>query len=291
MTICKSTFFNIEQCNNSLRKVEQRSTFFILSEERMNIALIGYGKTGREIEAVAQERGHCISSIFTQLSPLPDATSEYYRTAQINCFIDFSVADATEHNIKTAAALRIPIVVGTTGWHTHLDDYIRIVKEQNGTLLYGSNFSIGAQVFLRIISRASRLLNPFPQYDVAIHETHHTQKKDAPSGTAFSIAKKILSSLARKTTLKLPSDSSPMQPNEIMISSTRVGNVFGTHSVLFNSPFDEIELTHRAHNRKGFAFGAVLAAEWIQNMTGIYTIEEVIFDKLNYLEHEQTTNN
>lgn len=287
MTLCKNISYRT--LYNSFVESRAALDFFHLERNMtMNIALIGYGKTGKEIENVARERGHFVSSIFTRSHPLPDSHSDFFQATHIDCCIDFSVPEATKHNIETTAALHIPIVVGTTGWNFHRDEYIQIVNEHKGTLLYGSNFSIGAQVFLRIISRASRLLNAFPQYDVAIHEMHHTQKKDAPSGTALSIGKKILSNITRKTSIKLPDDSSPIQPNELMISSTRVGNILGTHSVLFNSPFDEIELIHRAHNRKSFALGAVLAAEWIQNMHGIYTVEEVIFDKLNYLENEQS---
>ncbi len=252
----------------------------------MNIALIGYGKTGKEIEFTALERGHFITAIFTKGNPLPDAHSDFYKTAAIDCCIDFSAPDAVERNVTIAAQLRIPIVVGATGWYEKLEKLSSIVKHHNAALLYGSNFSIGAQIFLRVVSRASRLMNAFPQYDVSIHETHHTQKKDAPSGTALTIAKKILNYLQRKKQIKLPSDASPLQNDELCISSSRVGSVFGIHSVLFNSPFDEIELTHRAHNRKGFALGAVMAAEWVQEMSGVYTIEEIIFDKLNYLDNE-----
>jgi 4-hydroxy-tetrahydrodipicolinate reductase len=147
----------------------------------------------------------------------------------------------------------------------------------NSAMVYGSNFSVGAQMFFRIVSAASALMNNFSEYDVAVHEIHHTMKKDAPSGTALTIAEKILAQLKHKTAVKLPTDTSLIQKNELLVSSSRIGSVFGTHTVQFNSVADDIELTHRAHNRKGFALGAVLAAEWVQDKKGVFSVEEFLF--------------
>lgn len=252
----------------------------------MNLALIGYGKTGKEIEHAAREQRHTIAALFTRSQPLPDAPSEFFRSTAIDCFIDFSAPEAVRHNIATAAALHLPIVVGTTGWQTHFEEFIAPIKKENGALLYGSNFSVGAQMFLRIVARASRLFNFFPEYDIAVHETHHRQKKDIPSGTALTIAKKILSHVQRKKRITVAGDFSPLQKDDLLISSSRVGSVFGTHRVLFNSPFDEVEVIHQAHNRKGFACGALLAAEWLQTKTGIYRFEDVISEKINSQQQE-----
>jgi 4-hydroxy-tetrahydrodipicolinate reductase len=152
-----------------------------------------------------------------------------------------------------------------------------VVLKNNSAMVYGSNFSVGAQMFFRIVSAAAALMNNFSDYDVAVHEIHHTLKKDAPSGTALTLVEKILSKVKRKTTVKLPTDISPIQKNELLVSSSRVGSVFGTHTVQFNSFADDVELTHRAHNRKGFALGAVLAAEWIQGKKGVFSVEEFLF--------------
>lgn len=243
----------------------------------MNIVLIGYGKMGREIEAIAIERGHIIAERFDEFTPLTPTLAAQFPEKNIHCCIDFSIPSATPFNITTVSAMQIPIVVGTTGWNKELDTMKKTVLKNNSAMVYGSNFSVGAQIFFQIVSAASALMNNFSEYDVAVHEIHHTMKKDAPSGTALTIAEKILSQLKQKTIVKFPTDISPMQKNELLVSSSRVGSVFGTHTVQFNSFADDIELTHRAHNRKGFALGAVLAAEWIQSRKGVYSVEEFLF--------------
>jgi len=245
----------------------------------MNIALIGYGNMGHEVESVARQQGHTITARFTSTHPLPQIDSEFYRTTSIDCFIDFSSASAVQHNIETAVQLRIPLVEGTTGWNAQQNDIITYVRKAHGSLVYGNNFSIGAQIFFRIVSIAAQLANSFPQYDVGIHEIHHTKKKDAPSGTALTLGKIVLSHCQRKTTLRTSLHESPVQPHEISISSTRIGSVIGTHTVLFNSIVDEIELTHRAHSRSGYAYGALLAAELLVKSPGVYSFEELIFER------------
>lgn len=245
----------------------------------MNIALIGYGNMGREIESIALQGGHTIVACFSSKFPLPSSSSGYYRELKIDCCIDFSSAASVRHNVETCGALGIPLVEGTTGWHEQKNEIVEIARANNTTLVYGTNFSVGAQMFFRIVRHAADLMNSFPEYDTAIHETHHTKKKDAPSGTALTISQILLSSLQRKDGVKESSGMSVIQPNEISISSARIGSVSGTHSVLFHSPADEIELVHRAHNRSGFASGAVLAAELIQKSSGIFTFEEILFEQ------------
>lgn len=244
----------------------------------MNIVLIGYGKMGREIEQISIERGHSIAAKFDIDSPLPSSNSPFYTSTKIDCCIDFSIANAVASNVETLAHHKIPTVIGTTGWNDQLESVKKTIAKYNSSLIYGSNFSIGAHVFFKVAALAAQLLDEYSQYDAAVHEIHHTMKKDAPSGTALTIAQKILSSMKRKNKVKLPTDTSLIRPNELLVSSSRIGTVFGTHSVLFNSFADDIEITHRAHNRKGFALGAVLAAEWIQGKTGAFTVEDMIFN-------------
>ncbi|MEW6061411.1 MAG: 4-hydroxy-tetrahydrodipicolinate reductase [Bacteroidota bacterium] len=244
----------------------------------MNIALIGYGNMGHEVESVARQQGHTITVRFSSAHPLPHSDSEFYRTTPIDCFIDFSTASAVQKNVETAVQLHIPIVEGTTGWSEQQSEVIQRVRKANGSLVYGNNFSIGAQIFFRIVRTTAHLLNPFPQYDVGILEMHHTKKKDAPSGTALTLGNILLSNFQRKTALRTSLHESPLQPNEIAVSSSRVGTVVGIHTVLFNSTVDEIELTHRAHSRSGYAQGAVLAAELLVKNRGVYSFEELIFE-------------
>ncbi len=245
----------------------------------MNIALIGYGKIGKEIESVAIQRGHSIIAAFSSSSPLPPATSEFYQHHTIQCCIDFSQSALVKSHAEICSSLGIPLVEGTTGWQNQKDEILSCIKKHDGTFVYGNNFSIGAQMFFRIVRNAAELMNAFPDYDVAIHETHHTKKKDSPSGTAITIAEEILSQLKNKSTIKRNDDQSIIAPHEIGISSSRIGTVFGNHSVLFHSPADEIELIHRANNRSGFALGAVFAAELTQKISGIYSFEELVFEK------------
>lgn len=241
----------------------------------MNIALLGYGRMGREVERAAQERHHTISALFTSAHPLTNSVNNLQLTG-IDCCIDFSTAAAVPHHIRTTAEHHIPLVVGTTGWNHHLDELKRFVTEHNGTLLYASNFSIGAQIFFRAVIEASKLIHRFPEYDIAINEIHHAMKKDAPSGTALFLAEKILAHVHRKKAV----NTSPVAQHDLLtISSTRVGTVAGTHSVIMNSPADTIELKHTAHNRSGFAFGAVIAAEWLQGKHGVFTMEDFLFSQ------------
>jgi 4-hydroxy-tetrahydrodipicolinate reductase len=244
----------------------------------MNIALIGYGTMGHEVESAAHQRGHTIVARFSSSHPLPDPQSEFFRSTPIDCFIDFSTASAVRKNIETALLRHIPIVEGTTGWNAHLHESIEQARKLLGSLVYGNNFSVGAQMFFRIVRNAAQLMNAFPHYDTAIHEIHHMKKKDAPSGTALTLGKILMSHLQRKTALRTSLNDSPIQPNEIAVSSSRIGAVVGIHTVLFNSSVDDIELTHRTHSRSGYAHGALLAAELVVKNRGVYSFEELVFE-------------
>ena len=244
----------------------------------MNIALVGYGKMGREIESVAQQRGHTITARFTSVSPLPPADSALYASQLIDCFIDFSASVSVPNTMEVCCRLGIPLIEGTTGWHGSQDALLTAAASMNGTVIYGNNFSVGAQMFFRIVREAAAMMDSFPDFDVSIHETHHTRKKDSPSGTALTVTQHIMDSMRRKNTVNSDLNASAISPDEISIASSRVGSVFGTHSVLFHSMADEIELIHRAHNRSGFAYGAVLAAEMTKDFKGICSFDKLLFN-------------
>ncbi len=244
----------------------------------MNLALVGYGKMGQEIESIALRRGHTVTARFSSASPLPPADSALFASQLIDCFIDFSAASSVPNTIEVCCRLGIPLVEGTTGWQGQKDQLLAKVAALNGTVIHGNNFSIGAQMFFRIVREASMLMDHFPEYDTAVHETHHTKKKDAPSGTAITLANIILENLKRKQSVNTDLNSAPIRPEELNISSTRIGNVFGDHSVLYHSSADEIELVHRAHNRSGFAYGAVIAAERTKEFKGICSFDKLIFN-------------
>ncbi len=242
----------------------------------MNIALLGHGKTGKEIEKILLERNHTIVEIFTSKNLLTDKKLESLKNNHTDCCIDFSTPETVYQNIERIISHNIPIIVGTTGWNSQIEEIKKIVQLHNGAMVYGSNFSIGANIFFKLASYTAQLLNNFSEYDIALHEIHHILKKDSPSGTALTIANAILEKLQRKNSLQYSTEK-PIQKNELLVTSSRIGSVIGTHTIHCNSVADDIELTHRAHNRNGFALGAVLAAEWIQNKKGIFTVEEFLF--------------
>ena len=245
----------------------------------MKIGLLGYGRMGREVEAVALERGHTITPRYTSRHQVPDNISLSGELAGVDCLVDFSVPVSAPRHIRIFGSLPLPIVVGTTGWHDQIPALAELVRHHGGALLYASNFSIGAQIFFSAVSAAAKLIDRFPEYDIAIHEAHHRLKKDAPSGTALTLARNILNAIKRKTSIRTSLDGHQAEPHELVVSSARVGSVTGTHSVLFDSPVDSIQLVHTAHNRRGFALGAVVAAEWLVGRKGVFTIEDLLFTK------------
>ena len=236
----------------------------------MNIALIGYGKMGKAIEVIAVERGHTVG-LKLDISNLDQFTAANLQ--QCDVAIEFTGPETAAENITRCVDAGVPIVCGSTGWLHQLETVTHHCKEVDGALLYASNFSIGVNLFFELNQHLARLMNNYPAYDVSIEEIHHTQKKDAPSGMAISIADQILEINSQK---KKWVNQLAATPEELSIISKRIDPAAGTHSVKYSSLVDDIEIIHTAHNRQGFATGAVLAAEFIQHKKGIYGMKDVL---------------
>lgn len=236
----------------------------------LKIALLGYGKMGKAIEEIASSRGH---EIVMRISHKNIDELNTDSITKANVAIEFSSPENAKNNILCCLNAHVPVLSGTTGW---LDD-LPLVKENcidlDGTFLYASNFSVGVNLFFELNKKLATLMNNYPEYEMKIEETHHTQKKDAPSGTAITLAEQIIAqSNIKKSWINDVSDAL----NQLSIISKRIDDVPGTHSVKYSSAIDDIEIIHTAHNRKGFAFGAVLAAEFIANKKGIFTMKDVL---------------
>ncbi len=237
----------------------------------MNIALIGYGKVGKEIHNIVNEKKYNVNKIFNSKHLL----TEKENLDDIDICIEFTTPNCVYENLKKLISLKKNIVCGTTGWNDKLNEIRNLVEKNNVGFVYSSNFSIGVQIFFDIIKNASQLLNKIENYDVFVNEIHHNQKKDFPSGTAISLGETILQNFKTKKEI-LTSLNDKILPNQLQVSSIRSGNFFGTHSVTFDSDFDTIELKHIAKSRRGFALGAIFASEWIQNKKGFYSFNEIL---------------
>ncbi len=234
----------------------------------MRIALIGYGKMGREVEAAAKAQGESIACVFDSKNPVNAGA-----LAEVDVCIEFSKPGAALTNIMTAVDARKDIVVGTTGW---LEALPRIEQRLTDSgLLYSSNFSLGMNIFQRIVARAAELMQNAPEYDPFIQEAHHRQKADSPSGTAMTLAKILVDKIDRKNHVLTETAHGKIDPAALHIASTRAGFVTGMHTVGFDSEADLIELRHVAKNRHGFALGALVAARWLRGRKGIYTMDDV----------------
>ncbi len=225
---------------------------------------------GKAIEAIALQKNHeIVLKISTQNKH--ELTTENLR--QANVAIEFTNPENALSNIYTCIDAGIPVVCGSTGWLEHWPELEKYCKEKNGTLLYASNFSIGVNIFFEVNKKLSALMSQQPGYDVSIEEIHHTQKKDAPSGTAITLAEEIIKAIPRKTSwINQPSTNA----EALVISSKRIDPAPGTHTVKYSSTSDDIEIVHTAHNRNGFAFGAVLAAEFVSGKKGIFNMKDVL---------------
>ena len=242
----------------------------------MKIALLGYGKMGQIIERFALDRGHEIVLKIT-VDNKEDLTESNLRKADVA--IDFSAPDAAIDNIYACFGANLPVVVGTTGWYGQLQEVKNDCLTSNNTLLYGSNFSIGVNIFFHMNKVLAQLMNNFPAYEVQVEEIHHTQKLDSPSGTAMTIAEGIIDNLDRKTEWVNELVGTPfeevLKKEELLIESHRIENIPGTHTVIYSSEVDEIEFKHTAHSRSGFALGALVAAEWLEHRQGFYNITDI----------------
>ena len=236
----------------------------------MQIALIGYGKMGRAIEAIALQHHHEIVLKISRSNP-EALTPENLRRATVA--IEFTGPETAVDNLHACFGAGVPVVCGSTGWLNAFDAVRRDCAAANGTLLYASNFSIGVNIFFELNRQLAALMGSFPDYQVDIKETHHTQKKDAPSGTAISLAEQLIAGLpGRKGWV----NETSADPSQISILSERVDPAPGTHEVSYRSAVDDIQIIHTAHNRQGFASGALLAAEYIQDKKGIFTMKNVL---------------
>ncbi len=236
----------------------------------MKIALIGYGKMGHEIEKLAAERGHSVELVI-DIDNLEDLNPDNLRRTDVA--IEFTAPTSVTGNILTCFEADLPVVTGTTGWYEELPGITGQCKREGKSLFYASNFSIGVNILFAVNRYLAGLMNKFVQYDVRINETHHTQKLDAPSGTAISLADQILSALERKVKWTLGDTTTE---NEIMISAVREGDIKGIHEIIYESDVDLITLRHEAKSRKGFALGAVLAAEFLNGKKGVFTMQDLL---------------
>src|SRR3989338_510857 len=243
----------------------------------MNIAIIGYGKMGREIERIALQRGIKVVSIIdleAKEAHLREITAESVRNADV-C-IDFTHPDSSIKNIEKLSKLKKNIVVGTTGWYGNMGRARAIVNKAGNGLIWSGNFSIGVNLFFRMVEDAARIIDNVEDYDIFIHEFHHSQKADSPSGTALMLGKLITDNVSRKKKIVTEELKRRIRPDELHISSTRGGSIPGTHIVGMDSAADTIELKHTARNRQGFALGAVMAAQWISKKKGFYGIDDMM---------------
>lgn len=231
----------------------------------MNIALVGYGKMGKAIEEILLQRGHHVAQ---KLNRKPEPGD----LENIDVAIEFSNPEVAFENIKTLLENKIPTISGTTGWLNKLDEVKKINKDHHCAFLYGSNFSLGVNLFFELNSHLAKLMAKYPEYSVEIEEIHHTQKLDAPSGTAITLAEQIIENSSLNN-WELDQKSGD---KNLPIFAKRMDNVPGTHTISYSSEIDTIEIKHTAHSRKGFALGAVIAAEWIYGKQGFFTMKDVL---------------
>ncbi len=230
----------------------------------MKLALLGFGKMGKTIAELASEKGHEI--VYKLGSGFEEGTLSAADVA-----IEFSTPKAALDNIAKCISQGIPVVSGTTGWLEEYDKVLKLCEDSNGSFIYASNFSIGVNLFFSMNEYLAKLMAPWQDYEVSIEETHHTEKKDAPSGTAISLAKGIIKQTDKKDWVL-----GAASKENIQINAKREGDVKGMHRVDYSSKIDTISIKHEAHNRAGFAKGAILAAEWIQHKKGVYSMKDVL---------------
>ncbi len=238
----------------------------------MNILLLGYGKMGKIIGELAESRGHSIAGKIN-IDNREDLNN--LDPKKVDVAIEFSQPEAAFENISWAINHNIPTVVGTTGWLEKKSDIEQLTLNKNGSFFYASNFSIGVNIFFKVNEFLSKLMNEVDGYQVSLEEIHHTAKKDAPSGTAITLAEGIIKNLNSKNSWNLKGDQDPSD-DSVEITSKRIDPAPGTHIIKYKSPIDDLEISHTAHSREGFALGAVLVAEWIQNKKGVLSMDDFL---------------
>ena len=245
----------------------------------MKLALLGYGKMGKIIEKIATDRKHTIV-LKIDYNNQDELTAENLKKADV--IIEFTTPGSVLSNIEHCFEANVPVVIGTTGWYEHLDEVKEKCLQSNSTLLYASNFSVGVNIFFHVNRLLAKLMSNYPYYDVQVEEIHHSQKLDSPSGTAITIAEGIIENLGTKkewvnilTADGKDADDDNVKNDQLLIESFRIDSVPGTHTVIYDSEVDSIEFKHTAHNRNGFALGAVLAAEWVHGKKGFFSVEEM----------------
>ncbi|MBL7920271.1 MAG: 4-hydroxy-tetrahydrodipicolinate reductase [Bacteroidia bacterium] len=235
----------------------------------MNIALFGYGKMGKEIEAIAIKRNHNI------ILKINKANVESITVADLkkaDVIIEFSTPHSVLENIKKCINAQVPVIVGTTGWYDNFPDIKKLCSEKNGALFHATNFSLGVNLFFKVNTYLAELMNKYNNYEVSMEEIHHIHKLDKPSGTAITLAEQIIDKIDKKKKWSIEESNA----ETLFIHDVRDGEVPGTHIIKYQSEVDDIEIMHKAHNRKGFALGAVIAAEFLNGKKGIYTMSDII---------------
>jgi 4-hydroxy-tetrahydrodipicolinate reductase len=244
----------------------------------MNVLIVGYGNMGKEIDRTLQDRGHAVVG---RIDPLASGVDAKELTPQLldaaDTAIEFSLSEAVVDNARHYAESGIKAVIGTTNWSEN-HGVVEEMFGERGACIHGSNFSIGANLFFDLVERAAAAISGLSQYDIMMYEVHHGNKKDSPSGTALTTAERILKAHDGKTNIVTSRLDRRPEPNELHVASVRGGSIPGTHTVLLDSVADTIEIKHTARGRSGFALGAVLAAEWLQERSGFFTIEDFIRD-------------
>ena len=235
----------------------------------MKIALLGYGKMGKEIESIALQRGHTIV-LKVDENNSTTFTNEDLKKADVA--IEFSTPQTVSANIKKCFDAQVPIIVGTTGWYNEFEMIQELCLQKNGALFHATNFSLGVNLFFKVNTYLAELMNKYDSYNVEMEEIHHIHKLDKPSGTAISLANQILEKIERKKQWSITDNT----PETLFIKDVREGEIPGTHIIKYTSAVDDIEIMHKAHNRKGFALGALIAAEYIKDKKGIFTMNDLI---------------
>jgi len=255
----------------------------------VRIGIAGYGQMGKLIRQKALDKGFEVPEVIDPDSSAAEVTSRELTSisSPLDVIIDFTYPQAVVNNVENYGKLKVPAVIGTTGWYDQMESVAEIVEKTGIGLVWSGNFSLGVNLFFQLVEAASLIMNRFPQYDAAIHEYHHRYKADSPSGTAQMIGDILVKKLDRKNAFISELAEGKVKEQEIHLSSTRVGSIPGTHQVIFDSDLDTIVLEHRARNREGFAEGALVAASWICGRKGLFNINEMMESVIGGAENRE----